>query len=107
MRSRAGSTRWRAWVTGVCLGGLGMLAAAAELPGELLVQFTPDSSESARERALLGVQARVLQTLRPGLQRVALAPGLSTEAAARQLRRQPGVAFAEPDPVDRPVAVLD
>jgi len=84
-----------------------LLAGATEVPGELLVQFTPDSTESAREQALQGVQARVLQTLRPGLQRVVLTPGLSITAAARQLGRQPGVSFAEPNALYRPLAVLN
>ncbi|MBQ0942993.1 hypothetical protein KAK07_06570 [Ideonella sp. 4Y16] len=107
MRSKAVGWGWRAWVTGALLGSWVVCAVAAEPPGELLVQFMPDSTESARERALLGVQARVTQTLGPHLQRVVLAPGLSTDAAARQLRRQPGVTYAEPHAAERPLAALD
>lgn len=107
MRSKAEGWGWRAWVTGALFGSWVVCAVAAEPPGELLVQFMPDSTESARERALVGVQARVLQTLGPDLQRVALAPGLSTQAAARQLRRQPGVSYAEPQAGDGPPVSLD
>lgn len=107
MRQTAGWTGWRAWVTGALLGALAPSALASEVPGELLVQFTPDSTESSREQALLGVQARALQTVRPGLLRVVLTPGLSISAAARQLARQPGVAFAEPNAIYRPLAVLN
>lgn len=103
----AATRRLCAGMCAALLGSLGSPAVAAEVPDELLVQFAPDSGESARESALSRVQARVLQTLRPGLQRLALAPGLSTEAAARQLARQPGVEFAEPNAVYRPLAVLN
>lgn len=95
------------WLAAAMLACSGLSSPAAEVAGELLVQFAPDSGASAQDRALLGVQARVLQTLRPGLQRVALAPGLSPEAAARQLARQPGVEFAEPNALYRPLAVLN
>ncbi|MBQ0961922.1 S8 family serine peptidase [Ideonella sp. 4Y11] len=90
-----------------CLLSLAGPARSSSVPDELLVQFAPHSTESAREAALSGLQARVLQTLRPGLLRVALPPGLSTDAAARQLGRQPGVAFAEAHVVYRPLAVLN
>ena len=81
----------------------GRAQPAADLgfvPGELLVQFRPGVSSAARRDAL--GSARVAGTLgAPGMTLVRLPEGASVGASAASLARDPRVAYAEPNYVDR------
>ena len=94
---------WRATLCGVlawgaCLHQAGAQdAPAVQVPHELLLQFRADAPESARDAALASVQARVVDTLRPGLLRLRLPRHQPEAVVARQLMRQAAVEFAEPN----------
>ena len=94
---------WRATLCGVlawgaCLHQAGAQdAPAVQVPHELLLQFRADAPESARDAAMASVQARVVETLRPGLLRLRLPRHQPEAVVARQLMRQAAVEFAEPN----------
>lgn len=83
-------------------------APAGQMAHELLLQFRADAPEAAQAAVLAGVQGQVIETLRPGLQRVRLPEHQPVAVVARQLMRQAPVAFAEPNlrylPVSGPSA---
>ncbi len=80
----------------VALGVAGPVAGEpAYRPGEVLVKFRP-GAEAGRALARRG--ARLTQRVAPlGLERLELPAGVTVEAAVAALRRDPSVAYAEPN----------
>ena len=79
--------------------------APAYVPGEVIVGYAPGSDERAQAAAARAVGARP-SAERPGVRTRVLkvAPGRERATIAR-LRRQPGVAFAAPNPIARASAI--
>jgi subtilisin family serine protease len=76
------------------------------VPGELIVRFNAGSGPTRRAEILRENGARRKRTMRlPGAEVVSVARGKSVEAAARELEAQPGVVFAEPNYIYRPMAM--
>ncbi len=82
-----------------------VLAGAAYVPGELLVQFA-DVSQEARDNVRSLTQSVLKESIRSAamissndgvLERIGLPRGLSVEAAARLIGSLPGVLYAEPN----------
>jgi subtilisin family serine protease len=70
----------------------------AYVPNEILVSYRPGTD--ARQAGRLAALLRVVQAQgvgRSGLQRLRMAPGASVEGAVARLRREPAVAYAEPN----------
>jgi serine protease len=73
-------------------------APDAYVPGEVLVAFNAGASAAQAAQVSRGLGAVVVQRFAdPGLQRLALPEGLSTEAAIRALANSPVVAYAQPN----------
>jgi subtilisin family serine protease len=80
--------------------------AAQAAPHELLVQFNPGVSESAKAQSLTLVQGSVMEFLQKeaggvgasnGVQRIELPTSMSLDAAIATLKNNPNVKYAEPN----------
>src|SRR3954451_16734308 len=79
----------------------------ATVPGELLVQFEPGVSPSARADVRAAAGTHVQSALRePGLQLLDVEPGTSVPEAIRRLERSADVSFAQPNIVYHAAAVV-
>lgn len=79
--------------------------APAYVPGEVIVGYARGSDERAQAAAARAVGARP-SDVRPGVRtRVLKVPPGRVRATVAQLRRQPGVAFAAPNPIARASAI--
>src|SRR5574343_605051 len=102
---------WRATLCGVlawgaCIHQAGAQdAPAVQVPHELLLQFRADAPGSARDAALASVQARAIETLRPGLLRLRLPRHQPEAVVVRQLMRE-GAPATERCP-ERRIVLLD
>jgi subtilisin family serine protease len=76
------------------------------VPNQMLVQFRASSTEAGKDRAIGSINGRMTRHLRRGEDRTdgkgdlhlaTLPPGLTVEAAMRNLERDPDVDFVEPN----------
>ncbi|HEY3174122.1 MAG TPA: S8 family serine peptidase [Candidatus Polarisedimenticolia bacterium] len=78
-------------------GGAGTPALAAHVPGEILIQFQPNTRALDRASARAQLNASQIRTFRGGAEHWKLGPGQSVEQAIARMKNNPHVRYAEPN----------